>query len=286
MRDDGALDGPRAHGAETLYNREHHARSGGMAGRPAHVPRMEQSRGEPPSCLSADDAGRHSADGERAPAFSRVARRAGSSRASGPGRRASLSGGRQPLAPRTICRRLRQSHRTQLRRCNNRESHARNILRTARLRVRRVTDCVGIELSSVGALVAPASRAGRGHASLPARDRPRMDLLAHGSEAVSRFGQSLMTVSPVSPLTLYSLLGNHATTEALKTGRVSSPLIAFEYADVKVPNTQFKAMMRDQKYDFGELAIATYLQGYERGKPYMLLPATILGRNQHHTIFY
>jgi 4,5-dihydroxyphthalate decarboxylase len=95
-----------------------------------------------------------------------------------------------------------------------------------------------------------------------------------------------MTVSPVSPITLYSLLGNHATTEALKTGRVSSPLIAFEYADVKVPNTQFKAMMRDQKYDFGELAIATYLQGYEYGKPYVLLPATILGRNQHHTIFF
>jgi 4,5-dihydroxyphthalate decarboxylase len=95
-----------------------------------------------------------------------------------------------------------------------------------------------------------------------------------------------MTVSPDSPFTLYSLLGNHATTEALKTGRVSSPLIAFEYADVKVPNTQFKAMMRDQKYDFGELAIATYLQGYEHGKPYLLLPATILGRNQHHTIFY
>jgi 4,5-dihydroxyphthalate decarboxylase len=95
-----------------------------------------------------------------------------------------------------------------------------------------------------------------------------------------------MTSVSSSPVTLYSLLGNHATTEALKTGRVSSPLVVFEYADVKVPNTQFKAMMRDQKYDFGELAIATYLQGYEYGKPYMLLPATILGRNQHHTIFY
>ena len=66
----------------------------------------------------------------------------------------------------------------------------------------------------------------------------------------------------------------------------SSPLVAFEYADVKVVNTQFKAMMRDLKYDFGEVAIATYLQGYEFGKPYVLLPATIVGRNQHHTIFY
>jgi 4,5-dihydroxyphthalate decarboxylase len=92
------------------------------------------------------------------------------------------------------------------------------------------------------------------------------------------------TVSP--PLTLYSLLGNHAGVDALKTARVSSAMVKFEYADVKVINTQFKPMIRDGKYDFGELAIVTYLQGYEYRKPYVLLPATILGRGQHHTIFY
>jgi len=88
------------------------------------------------------------------------------------------------------------------------------------------------------------------------------------------------------PLTLYALLGTHAGTEALKSGRVSSPLVHVQYADVKVINTQFKPLIRDAKYDFGELAIATYLQGYEYRKPYVLLPATILGRGQHHTIFY
>ena len=91
-------------------------------------------------------------------------------------------------------------------------------------------------------------------------------------------------VSP--PVTLYSLLGNHAGTEALKTGRVSSPLVRFDYADVKVINTQFKAMVRDLKYDFGELAIVTYLQAMEHRQAYVLLPATIMGRSQHHTIFY
>jgi 4,5-dihydroxyphthalate decarboxylase len=91
-------------------------------------------------------------------------------------------------------------------------------------------------------------------------------------------------VSP--PQKLSSLLGNHAGVEALKNGRVSSPVVTFEYADVKVINTQFKPMIRDAKYDFGELAIVTYLQGYEYQKPYVLLPATILGRGQHHTIFY
>jgi 4,5-dihydroxyphthalate decarboxylase len=93
--------------------------------------------------------------------------------------------------------------------------------------------------------------------------------------------------APVSPpLTLHSLLGNHAGTEALKTGRLSSPLVRFDYADVKVINTQFKPMVRELKYDFGELAIVTYLQAIESRKAYVLLPATILGRSQHHTIFY
>lgn len=87
-------------------------------------------------------------------------------------------------------------------------------------------------------------------------------------------------------VTLQSLVGGHAGTAALKSGRVSSPLITFEFSAVKVVNTQFKAMMRELKYDFGEVAIATYLQGHEYGKPYVLLPATTNGRNQHHTIFY
>lgn len=95
-----------------------------------------------------------------------------------------------------------------------------------------------------------------------------------------------MTSSSGEPLTLYSLLSSHPGTAALRAGRVCSPLLTFEYADVKVANTQFKATVRELKYDFGELAIVTYLQAYEYGKPYVLLPATIVGRNQHHTIFH
>ncbi len=88
------------------------------------------------------------------------------------------------------------------------------------------------------------------------------------------------------PVVLHSLLGNHPNTKALKNGQVSSPLVKFDYFEVKVANTQFKAMVRDLKYDFGELAIVTFLQAKHYGKPYVLLPATIVGRNQHHTIFY
>jgi hypothetical protein len=98
------------------------------------------------------------------------------------------------------------------------------------------------------------------------------------TNAVSSADESSMTLTTSSPVSLYSLLGNHPGTEALKTGRVSSPLVTFDFADVKVINTQFKAVVRELKYDFAELAIATYLQGHEYGKPYVLLPATIMGR--------
>jgi len=88
------------------------------------------------------------------------------------------------------------------------------------------------------------------------------------------------------PVTLHTLLGNHPNTQTLKSGRVSSPLVHFDYFEVKVANTQFKALVRDLKYDLGELAIVTCLQAMVYGKPYVLLPATIVGRSQHHTIFY
>ena len=86
--------------------------------------------------------------------------------------------------------------------------------------------------------------------------------------------------------TLFTLLATHPNTAALKTGKVRSDLVDFKFADVKVSNTEFKPLVREHKYDLGELATVTYLQAYEKGNSYVLLPATVVGRNQHHTIFY
>ena len=60
-----------------------------------------------------------------------------------------------------------------------------------------------------------------------------------------------MTLTTSSPVSLYSLLGNHPGTEALKRGGVSSPLVTFDFADVKAVFPEFKPMMRELKYDFG-----------------------------------
>src|SRR6266481_502201 len=63
-----------------------------------------------------------------------------------------------------------------------------------------------------------------------------------------------------SALTLQTLLATHSNTAAIKSGVLESPLVNFVFADVKVANRAFKPLVREQKFDLGELAIVTYLQ--------------------------
>ena len=87
-------------------------------------------------------------------------------------------------------------------------------------------------------------------------------------------------------LTLQTLLAVYPNTAALRNGEVRSPLVNFAFADVKTANKAFKTLVREQKFDLGELAIVTFLQAKAYGKPYVLMPATVVARGQHHTIFY
>jgi 4,5-dihydroxyphthalate decarboxylase len=87
-------------------------------------------------------------------------------------------------------------------------------------------------------------------------------------------------------LTLHTMLGNYPNTAALKNGKLHSDLVDFDFAEVKVANNLFKQIVREAKYDVGELAIATYLQAKSYNKPYVLLPAVLVSRGQHHTIAY
>src|SRR5215469_10751668 len=87
-------------------------------------------------------------------------------------------------------------------------------------------------------------------------------------------------------LKLHTMLGNYPITKPLKSGAVRSDLADFDFVEVKVANTLFKQVVRDARYDVAELAIVTYLQAKAYGKPYVLLPAVIVSRGQHHTIAY
>ena len=62
---------------------------------------------------------------------------------------------------------------------------------------------------------------------------------------------------------------------------IASPLVTLDYADVKVPNTAFKRVVRDMEFDVAELAIVTFLMAKAKGVPLLLLPAVVLGRYQH-----
>ncbi|MBC2664237.1 phosphate ABC transporter substrate-binding protein [Novosphingobium flavum] len=86
--------------------------------------------------------------------------------------------------------------------------------------------------------------------------------------------------------TLRTNLAEYPLTAALRDGRVTSPIVTLDCCGPKAANKGFKPMLREHAYDCGELAIVTYLQAKCYGKPWVLLPAPVLGRFQHHCAGY
>ena len=82
--------------------------------------------------------------------------------------------------------------------------------------------------------------------------------------------------------TLRTNLADYPQTMAMKDGRVSSDIVTLDFCGPEQAHNGFKAMLRENAYDAGELAIVTYLQAKAYGKPYALLPVPVSGRFQHH----
>jgi 4,5-dihydroxyphthalate decarboxylase len=96
-----------------------------------------------------------------------------------------------------------------------------------------------------------------------------------------------MGTTDARAITLRTLLGNYPNTRALRQGELRSPLVAFDFADVKVPNRAFKSVVRELAFDVAELAIITFLQAKAYGKPLVLVPARVgPARFQHQCIVY
>ena len=81
-------------------------------------------------------------------------------------------------------------------------------------------------------------------------------------------------------------LADSALSKALKSGAIKSDLVEFDFAGPATANQGFKPMVREGKFDAGELAIVTFLQARAWGKPLVLLPAVVVGRFQHNCISY
>lgn len=88
------------------------------------------------------------------------------------------------------------------------------------------------------------------------------------------------------PIVLKTMIGDYPITHAFRSGHIASPRYAFEFADVKVPNTAFKRMVRNLEFDVSELAIVTFLQAIDAGIPLVLLPTVIVSRYQHPFLMF
>lgn len=85
-----------------------------------------------------------------------------------------------------------------------------------------------------------------------------------------------------APLVLKTNLADYPVTKAIKDGRVASDIVTLDCCGPQQAHDGFKAMIRENRFDAGELAIVTYLQAKCYDKPFVLLPAPVLGRLQHH----
>ena len=78
----------------------------------------------------------------------------------------------------------------------------------------------------------------------------------------------------------------YVNTKALRSGEIKSDLVKIEFTGPKIANQGFKPMIREAKFHISELAVVSFLQAREAGKPLVLAPAPILSRFQHHCISY
>lgn len=87
-------------------------------------------------------------------------------------------------------------------------------------------------------------------------------------------------------LTLKTNLADYPVTKAIREGQVRSDIVTLDCCGPAQAHNGFKAMLREQAFDCGELAIVTLLQAKAYGKPYVALPIPVNGRFQHHCAGY
>lgn len=79
---------------------------------------------------------------------------------------------------------------------------------------------------------------------------------------------------------LKAALGRYPTTAALHSGEVASPMVGFDFAEIAPISRAFAPMVREQRFDLSEMAIATALQALAYGKPITVLPIAVAARFQ------
>jgi 4,5-dihydroxyphthalate decarboxylase len=91
---------------------------------------------------------------------------------------------------------------------------------------------------------------------------------------------------PTGPVTLDANIAEYLNTKALRADAIKSDLVSINFCGPKTANQGFKPMIREARFHISELAVVSFLQAREAGKPLVLVPAPIMSRFQHHCISY
>jgi 4,5-dihydroxyphthalate decarboxylase len=92
------------------------------------------------------------------------------------------------------------------------------------------------------------------------------------------------TASQTDVITLSAMMGSYPKTAPLKQGEIVSPRLKLDFANVDTAQTAFKDVVRAMKFDVAELAIITFLQAFDAGKPLRMLPFVMNGNFHHKSI--
>lgn len=92
------------------------------------------------------------------------------------------------------------------------------------------------------------------------------------------------TADRTERLMLRMAIGRYPHTEALRDSRIASNLATLDFADIPTINRAFAPMVREQRFDVSEMAIATFLQAKAYGKPLVLLPLVLAARFQQSAL--
>jgi len=83
---------------------------------------------------------------------------------------------------------------------------------------------------------------------------------------------------------LSAMLGTYPKTRALKSGEITVEGADLEFAPIDDAIKGFKGIVKEQKFDLGELALSTFLQARSVNKPYVLLPFVMNGKFHHGSL--
>lgn len=82
------------------------------------------------------------------------------------------------------------------------------------------------------------------------------------------------------------VLDTYPHTRAVKDGSLANPDLKLNFTEYKPISRAFDDMLNNQPFDICEMALGTFLQGLDAGKPIKLLPVVMGGEFHHGSLWY